>query len=308
MALENLDSIVLGHNNFFGVDHLDSVRGAERAAQFERPEAILEVVRHAVELGAGGMMMSTHPRANHVADAIRSDATLRDELALYPLLPYIAKYVRQANEKGMVNVVLDQVKSASFTEKLAIFASGGMAIVRKDMFKILSTLIRMELAPFNGLNIKAVFLHDVLTDLAISLDMPGVLAFYAEEIVKRFDGAEPAYATKNLPLFMERCKEYGIENPLVLSHFNKVGFSMNPSREACETCLRENDLQVMAMGSLASGFIKPDEAYAYLFGLPRVESVVVGVSTPAHAEETFNAIKRNLSANKGAGASLETAV
>ncbi len=42
--------------------------------------------------------------------------------------------------------------------------------------------------------------------------------------------------------------------------------------------------------------------------LSRVESVVVGVSTPAHAEETFNAIKRNLSANKGAGASLETAV
>lgn len=306
MALKNIDPIVLGHNNFFGVDHLDQARGAQRAATFERPEAILEMIHSAVRLGAGGMMMSTHPRANKVAEALRSDATLRDELGLYPLLPYIAKYVRQANEKGMVNVVFDQIKGASIGQKLSIFASGGMALVRKDMFQILRTLIQLELAPFQGLNIRAIFLHDVLTDLALGLDMRSVLEFYCEEIGKRFSGAEPAFATKNLPLFVERCAAYGIEKPLVLSHFNKVGFSMNPSREACERCLRENDVQVMAMGTLASGFLKPAEAYEYVFNLPGIESAVVGVSSPAHAEETFGAIRRHVSIRRPAGNPVET--
>jgi hypothetical protein len=72
---------------------------------------------------------------------------------------------------------------------------------------------------------------------------------------------------------------------------------MNPSREAAERCLAESDVQVMAMGTLASGYLRPDPAYEYLYSLPRMDSVVVGVSSPAHAAETFGAIRRH--ANPG---------
>jgi aryl-alcohol dehydrogenase-like predicted oxidoreductase len=47
----------------------------------------------------------------------------------------------------------------------------------------------------------------------------------------------------------------------------------------------------MAMGTLASGYLRPDDAYAYLGGQPGIESVVVGVSSAAHIEETFAAIR-----------------
>jgi len=40
------------------------------------------------------------------------------------------------------------------------------------------------------------------------------------------------------------------------------------------------------------GNLKPKEAYEYLFSLPNIESVVVGVSTKEHAEETFGIIRR----------------
>ncbi len=293
MALESLDPIVLGHNAFFGVNHLSQEKGEARAAQFDRAEPILEMIRFAMDRGVRGMMMSTHPRAGVVADAIRGEATLLDSLNVYPLLPYISKYVRQSNEKGVVNVVLDQVRGAGIGQKLGLFARGGLAMLRKDVNQVLRTLIEMELMPFRGLRIRAVFLHDVLADLALALDLRSIFEFYVGVIRERYD-AEPAFATKNLPLMVRRLKEYGIERPLVLSHFNKAGFGMNPSREACERCLAENDVQIMAMGTLASGYLKPKEAYDYLFRLPKMDSVVVGISTPEHAEETISEIGRGL--------------
>lgn len=291
MTHQPIEPIVLGHNSFFGVDHLSKERGAARAAKFEQTAAILEMVHCAVDQNVGGMMMSTHPRANLVAEAVRGEPELRDKLTFYPLLPYIAKYVRQANEKGVVNVVLDQLKGVGLGQKLAIFARGGLGVVRKDINDMLRTLIAVEMAPLKGLQLGAVFLHDVLTDLALSLEMKTIFELYSEEIEKQFK-TRPAFATKNLPLFVRRFQEWGLPTPLVLTHVNKIGFSMNPSREACEECLQNNDVQVMAMSSLASGYLKPDEAYEYLFSLPQVDSVTVGVSTPDHAAETFAAIRK----------------
>ena len=45
------------------------------------------------------------------------------------------------------------------------------------------------------------------------------------------------------------------------------------------------------MSTLAAGYLKPEEAYEYLFSLPNIKSVVVGVSTREHAEETFGIIR-----------------
>ena len=300
MALDDLDPIVLGHNNFFGVDHLSQERGAARSAQFERIDAILHMIRASMDFGVKAVMMSTHPRATLVADAVRQTPELRDELGFYPLLPYIAKYVRRANERGMINVVLDQIKGAGIGQKLQIVASGGMAMVRKDMLQVLRTLLQMELTPFRSLKLRAVFLHDVLTDLALALDIRSAFEVFMEQIGRHSD-AEPAFATKNPLLLAQRFREYGFEKPLVLAHVNKMGFGMNPSRKACEDCLKADGLQVMAMGTLASGYLKPAEAYEYLGrlrtsnGLPAVSSIVVGASTPPHAEETFASIRRSLS-------------
>lgn len=305
MALSGIDPIVLGHNNFIGVDHLSRQRGVARAAKFEQPDAILQMIRVSMDHGVRAMMMSTHPRASLVADAVRRSPALRDELGFYPLLPYIAKYVRQANEKGAVNVILDQLKGASIGKKLQILARGGMAMVRKDMFHVLKTLLAMEMTPFRELNLRAIFLHDVLTDLALALGLRKAFEFYIEEVRRQF-GAEPAFATKNLPMLLDRFHDYGIERPLVLSHFNKVGFGMNPSRQACEACLTSGNVQVMAMGTLASGHLAPDEAYQYLSGRPHIDSVVVGVSSPDHAEETFGAIRRHSKMSKSGAHVIDT--
>ena len=69
------------------------------------------------------------------------------------------------------------------------------------------------------------------------------------------------------------------------------GIPDDAQREAVEQALNRTDIQVMAMGTLASGYLKPAEAFPYVFSRPAVQSVVVGVSTQSHAAETFAAAR-----------------
>jgi hypothetical protein len=149
--------------------------------------------------------------------------------------------------------------------------------------------VRLELKQFRELDVGAVFLHDVLTDLLLALKLRPVFEFYIDEMA-RSHRTQGAFATKNLPLLIESFAEWGLPKPVVMTHFNKVGYHMNPSRAACEQAASRYPVDIMAMGTLASGFLKPMEAYAYLATVPNIQSVVVGVSSPAHIDETLSAI------------------
>jgi len=285
--------IVMGHNAFFGVDHLSASRGAAKAASFADPERILEIIREGRVLGAAGMMMSTHERAASLAALIRSDPDLAQGLAIYPLLPYAQKYITKANEMGMVNVVLDSLKGTSLAGKMSFFLQGSRGVLGRDVNSVLSALVRLELAPFRDLDVRAVFLHDAFTDLALGLGLRDIFDFYMAEI-DRSHGAVGAFATKNLPMLLERFDAWDLPTPTVMTHVNAAGFHMNPSRASCEEALAARSAHVMAMGTLASGFLAPDEAYRYLGSVPGIESVVVGVSSRGHAEQTFASIRRHM--------------
>lgn len=293
MSPATLSGIVLGHNAFFGVDHLSSARGSERAAYFADPRRVLDVIHAAREHGAGGMMMSTHERAAPIAELIGADPALARDLRIYPLLPYVQKYVTRSNEVGMVNVVLEMLSGSTISQKLNLLVKGGIAFLSKDFNAVLAALMQAELKVFARLNVPAIYLHDAFTDLALGFGLKQVFEFYLDETRRSF-GAQGAFATKNLPMLLERFKAWGLPAPVVMTHFNKIGYHMNPDRAACEKAAADYDVRILAMGSLASGYLSPDEAYAYLGQVAHIDGVVVGVSRPAHIEQTFAAITRHL--------------
>lgn len=288
-----LPGIVLGHNAFFGVDHLSAARGSERAAHFADPVRVLEVIHEAHAYGASGMMMSTHERAGPISELIAADARLREGLRIYPLLPYVQKYVTRSNEVGMVNVVLEMLAGATMGQKFNMLLKGGKALLTKDSNAVFAALMQMELKPFAKLNVPAIFLHDAFTDLALAFGMRQVFEFYLAETRRSF-GAEGAFATKNLPFLLERFNAWGLPRPLVMTHFNKIGYHMNPDRASCERAAGEFDVSMLVMGSLASGYVDPDAAYSYLSQVSNVDGVVVGVSRSEHIRDTFNAIARHM--------------
>lgn len=54
-----------------------------------------------------------------------------------------------------------------------------------------------------------------------------------------------------------------------------------------------DDNTILAMASLASGRLNPEEAYEYL-SMVGIKNVVVGMSSKEHAVETINAINKYL--------------
>lgn len=286
-----IDKIILGHNQFYGTDHLDADRGDKRAIHFSSADNVLKVIEWAIEEGAGGLMLSTHPNVNSILNNLRKNDKICSKLNFYPNLPYIAKYVRQSNEKGIIPMINEILQNSTLGEKLSFFLKGGSGFLSKDLFKLMETLFKIEMLPFKGLPVKAIFLHNALTDLALGLKSRRAFEYFMEFTEKNFN-AIPAFTTANLPLFIDTFEEWGIKNPLVMASFNKIGYTMNPDLKTNEECLKNKEVRLLAMGTLASGYLKPDEAFKYLYTFKNVESVVVGVSSKDHIQETFGAINK----------------
>ena len=112
------------------------------------------------------------------------------------------------------------------------------------------------------------------------------------EYIKEKYGAEPGFFTMNLPRLLTILKECGIENPIICSSINKVGFRMCGGIEAYERAIRENEFQPIAMSVFASGAIAPSEALQYVCSLKNVRSIVFGASTKAHIRQTKELIEK----------------
>ena len=69
-------------------------------------------------------------------------------LNVYILLPYMAKYVRMMNEKGLINIIIDILKQANFKEKLNLMSQSTFSLINRDFEKILKTILDVEIMPF----------------------------------------------------------------------------------------------------------------------------------------------------------------
>lgn len=290
-----IDPIVLGHNQFIGVNHLSQEAGREREALFRDLDAVTQVIRFSAENGVRALMVSSHPRMKIILEHLGNQG-LRD-LVLYPIIPSAQEYVRQLGEKGALGLLNEMLAPAGILTKSRILLKGGLGVLKRDTFDLLGTLIDMELLPFKHFPLRVVFLHNILTDLALGLGNREIFAFWVKYILEKY-GTVPGFATMNFARLVRNLDEWGIRDVVIMASFNKAGFQMNPSRGECERCLKEYDVTVLAMSTLASGYLKPREAYEYLFSLPRMKSVVVGASTKEHAKETFELVRDRTRGNR----------
>ena len=171
-------------------------------------------------------------------------------------LPYAQKYVTRSNEVGMVNVVLEMLSGTSLMGKLNLLWQGSKAALTKDVNAVLAAVMQVELKPFRRLNTHAVFLHDAFTDLALALGLRDVFEFYLTEMPK-IAGVPRARLPPRICRTSSRpSRGWGLPRPLVMTHFNKAGYHMNPDRGQCEQAVAAHPVSVLAMGSLASGYLE----------------------------------------------------
>lgn len=287
-----IDQVILGDNQFFGVNHMSQDRGHETYEQFKDLSEILRILNYALDRGVTGVMFSTHPSVGNICDMIRKDARLRENLNIYVNVPYIIKYVSMVTEMGMYETIKKVIASQKGRGRAAFIAKSCVNAVTLNHMGIFERMIDVELAPFRGLRVKAVFLHNALCDLILGYQMGDIIMGFDKYIRKKCH-AIPGYGTLNLAPFLEYLDEIGAPDSLVMSGFNQLGFLMNPSQASCEAIVKETRHTVLGMATLASGRLKPEIAYEYL-ERAGIRNVVVGLSSQKHADETFACVERHI--------------
>jgi hypothetical protein len=283
-----IESVLLGDNPFCGVDHLSQERAREKASQSQNFDNMLEVMNYSINAGAKGMVVSTHSKLKDFVDySISKKSDLIKRIEFFPILPYVQGYVLKINEKGLLRTLMDILSPpVGFQKKLKIMTKGGLGAIRRDFFELFKVLIDTELMRIQSLNIKTVFLHDVLTDLALSLNLRNAFKVFQEHLHDEYD-IEAGLVTKNFPKLVYKLDEWNLNFATIMTSFNKVGFQMNPSRESCEECLLNYRGDIIAMSILAGGYLRLNEAYEYILSQPKIKNVVIGISSVAHAQNTL---------------------
>jgi hypothetical protein len=95
----------------------------------------------------------------------------------------------------------------------------------------------------------------------------------------------------NLPMLLGELDRAGIENPLVCSNINKIGFRMSGGIEAYHDALSQRPFRAVAMSVFASGAIPPREAIEWIFAQPGIESIVFGASSRQHIASTVSLVR-----------------
>ena len=88
-------------------------------------------------------------------------------------------------------------------------------------------------------------------------------------------------------------EEQGIENPIVCSNINKIGFRMCGGLEAYERALRERSFRAIAMSVFASGAVRPEEAIEWVCTQPNIAAIVFGASSARNIQHTRDLVARH---------------
>lgn len=291
--------LLVGDNAFHGISHLSQQRARERSTK-ENPSDVkhaAELVRLSLQNGATGFMFSVSETTLSILKALGQD----EKPDLYAIVPYAYEYVRLATQVGGVSGLARRFsRQIMFSRNIFTVAPNLIGLIRANPLAFLKTYLvyeisRIKSATAKNKNLKSVLLHEVLTDMALALNLDQVFKFYVDFLYDL--SIRPGFETRNFPYLVRKLKEWKIDfsRITIAASFNKIGFQMNPSQSECEKALRSvSNGEVIAMSILASGYLNPSEAIGYFENLSGITHIVVGVSKRQHAIETFKLLSQKL--------------
>lgn len=277
-----MDRLLFGDNQFFGVNHMSEEKARAQAMRFQDLDSIMKVLDVAYDEGIRTFMCTTHERIADVADRVRANPERYSDFVFYPCMPYAHKYANAMTEHGALGAVRKFLPDDGL---LSMALRGGRAFAKKEIEGVIRMLVDAEMTMFDGLSTPVIFLQNVVVDLLLGLGFDEAFTVFADHVRTRY-GAEPGFITMNLPRLLDTLERLGIDNPIVCSNMNKLGFRMCGGFDAYRDALENRRFRAIAMSVYASGAIGPQEAFEWIAEFPAIESVVFGASSAANIRNT----------------------
>ena len=277
-----MDKVLFGDNQFFGVNHMSEEKARAQSMRFRDTHAMIEVLDMAYEAGIRTFMCTTHERIGEVCDYFRKHAERYPDYRFYPGMPYAHKYANAVTDHGIVGAIKRFLPNDGLMDAVI---RGGSAVAKKEIDGIATLLIDAEMKMFEGLSTPVIFLQNVVTDFLLGLGMKDAFRIFADHVKTRYN-AEPGFFSMNMPRLLDVLEEVGVENPIICSNINKIGFRMCGGVDLYQQILAQRQFRPVAMSVLASGAIPPREAIEYVCQLPKIQSIVFGASSRGNIRQT----------------------
>jgi hypothetical protein len=297
MAANAEKLILVGDNPFHGISHLSQERARGRTGLERSASDDAKIVATALANGADGFSFSVSEVTLSILKSLRKRSDI-EPVKLYAIVPYAFEYVRIATQTGTPGLAKKFAKQIVFSGNVGALFEGVGAVVTFSPAALMRTFLAYEISRIKSAVgkkgvLSSVLLHEVITDMALALDLEWLFKAYVAYLNKK--GIVPGFNTRNFPMLVKKFSEWNInlDQTLIETQFNKVGFQMNPSRYECEKALTQiRSPAVLAISVLAAGYLKPPEATAYIANLSNIGGLVVGASTEKQAAETFSFMKK----------------
>lgn len=283
-----MDRLLFGDNQFFGVNHMSEEKARAQSMRFQDIQAVIDVLDNAYDEGVKTFMCTTHDRIALVCDHMRANPERYKDFHYFPCMPYAHKYANAVTEDGMVGALMRFMPEEGL---LNAALRGGMSLAKKDIAGVLTLLVDAEMKMFAGLSTPVIFLQNVVVDLLLGLGFKDAFRIFADHVKKRYS-AEPGFITMNMPMLLDALEDVGIEDPIVCSNINKIGFRMCGGFEAYDQALKTKKFRAIAMSVYASGAIPPKEAIEWVCQQPNIESIVFGASSRGNIRNTKELVDR----------------
>lgn len=288
-----MDRILFGDNQFFGVNHMSEEKARQQASRFQDLQAIIDVLDIVYEEGIRVFMCTTQDRMVDVCEHFRKHKDRYPGFKFYPCMPYAHKYANAVTEYGLLGAVQRFLPSSN---KFSAVWKGSLSVAKRDVEGIAQLLINSEMNMFRGLETPVIFLQNIVSDLLLGLGYKDAFRIFADHVRQKYN-AEPGFITMNLPRLLDVLDELGLDNPIVCSNINKIGFRMCGGIDLYEKTIATRKFRAVAMSVLASGALQPREAIEYVTRQKKIKSIVFGASSRANIKQTKLLINESYAAN-----------
>ena len=269
--------IILGDNQFFGVNHFDLKKGEKTKLKFDTTTKIEAFINDSLEIGLDGFMINSNEKGYEIVNASKFDSAKE----IHYSIPYPHKYASMVNENGMMSLFGYLIKNTPFIKSLI----GGIKLVATQNLNSISSLALNLEIPKNLRKGSYIYMQNIITDLLMGMGRGDILIKFIKSVGKM--GYKPGIITLNPIMFDELLKNEQdanwLEDLVVCFNINKEGFNVFPSLGAVECFIESRPkYKLMGMSVFASGAANIPYSISYIkklnldyvvFGSSRIENI-----------------------------------
>ena len=278
--------ILLGDNQFFGVNHFDLEKGQATKLKFDSPIKIESFIKESLSIGMDGFMMNSHQTGYDLL----SSSDFDDDKEIHYSIPYAHKYASMVNENGMLSLLSHVYRNTSMIKNISV---GFKLLLTQNINSITPLAVNLEV-PSQLKKGSYVYVQNIMTDLLVGMGRGDVLIKFIESVVDM--GYKPGIITLNPILIDKILSRYNhsewMKDLIVCFNINKEGFNVFPSLKIIETFINSKpNYKLMGMSIFASGAANIPSSVDYINRLG-LDYVVFGSSQIKNISTNLNLFKK----------------